>query len=187
MLAVQLQTARMAEGRQVITAEQIKAELDGSPQHDVKAEPLFGHARLTRPVLTDRTHLERIIEQAARRHGVAIELVREVIRAESDFRPFAVSPAGAKGLMQLMDRTARSLGVRNPFDPVQNVEAGTRYLKQLLDKYGSVKVALAAYNAGPARIDSLGIDSDAAYEEKASLLPAETQRYVARISARLQF
>jgi len=84
-------------------------------------------------------------------------LVRAVIRMESGGRTAAVSPKGAMGLMQLMPGTARMLGVEDPFDPVQNLEGGIKYLSQLSDKYqGDLVKTLAAYNAGPGRVDSYG-------------------------------
>jgi soluble lytic murein transglycosylase-like protein len=126
------------------------------------------------------------INKIATAYGVDPDLVREVVRAESNFNPNAVSRAGAKGLMQLMDSTARMLRVRNVFDPEQNIAGGTKYLRDLLNRYnGNVKVALAAYNAGPGRIKQLGIDTDEELEAKADLLPQETQRYVAKITSRL--
>lgn len=128
------------------------------------------------------TLYDALIRRSAERYGVDPALVKAVVRTESAFNPYAVSRAGAKGLMQLMDATARSLGVVNPFDPVQNVTGGTRYLAWLLGKYGgNVKAALAAYNAGPGRVDRLGILTDEAFDEKRSLLPEETQVYVDRV------
>ncbi len=95
---------------------------------------------------------ERLADAAADRYGLPRALVRSVISAESRFQPKAVSPKGAVGLMQLMPDTAQSLGV-NPYDPAQNVDAGTRYLRALLEKYhGLLWHALAAYNAGPGAV-----------------------------------
>ncbi|MNY00130.1 Membrane-bound lytic murein transglycosylase F precursor [compost metagenome] len=97
-------------------------------------------------------------------------LVKAVIQAESGGNPQAVSPAGARGLMQLMPATARALGV-DPDDPVQNVAGGTRYLRQMLDRFDSVPEALAAYNAGPGAVEKHG-----------GIPPyAETRHYVERV------
>ncbi len=91
-----------------------------------------------------------LIEGAAKEQGVDAKLVKAVIGRESAFRPCAVSPKGAQGLMQIMPGTADLLKLADPFDAKQNIDAGTRYLKQLLDKNGGdVAKALAAYNAGP--------------------------------------
>jgi soluble lytic murein transglycosylase-like protein len=93
--------------------------------------------------------LSRLIEESARRHGLDPNLVLAVVSVESGFRPGAVSPKGAQGLMQLMPRTAASLGVRDAFDPEQNVDAGVRHLEGLVRLYGGdLTRALAAYNAG---------------------------------------
>lgn len=127
---------------------------------------------------------EPYISAAGSRYGVDAGLIKAVIHAESSFNPQAVSRAGAKGLMQLMDGTARGLGVTDPFDPLQNIDGGTRYLAGLLEKYnGNTGVALAAYNAGPGRIDRLGISDDAELTEKFDLLPKETQSYVRKVLA----
>jgi len=101
--------------------------------------------------------LEDLIEKNSKEHGVKADLIRAVINQESGARPCAVSSKGAQGLMQLMPDTSAELGVADPFDPKQNVEGGTKLLKQLLAKYnGNVALALAAYNAGSGRVDRDG-------------------------------
>ncbi|GMK40110.1 transglycosylase [Paenibacillus sp. CCS19] len=130
------------------------------------------------------TEYDAYINEAAAKYGIDPSLIRAVIQTESSFNTNAVSSAGAKGLMQLMDGTARSLGVYNSFDPAQNIEGGTRYLASLLDKYnGNEAVALAAYNAGPGRVDRLQISTNEQLQQLASSLPVETQRYVAKVLA----
>jgi soluble lytic murein transglycosylase-like protein len=122
-----------------------------------------------------KADLDPLIEDAARQHGLEAQLVRAVIDKESAARPCAVSMKGAQGLMQLMPATAEQFGVRDPFDPKQNLEAGATLLKQLLTRYnGDVSLALGAYNAGPARVDREG-----------GVPPIqETLRYVTDIMAR---
>ena len=100
-----------------------------------------------------RGELEAIIDEAATAHGVSAHLVRAVVEVESGFDPSAVSPVGARGLMQLMPATAAHLGVSDALDPRQNVFGGVKYLSQLLDRFeGNVALALAGYNAGPTRV-----------------------------------
>lgn len=121
----------------------------------------------------DRRALETLVARAAAQQGLDPALVHAVVQVESGFNPQAVSPAGAKGLMQLMDGTARALGVRDPFNAAENVAAGTRYLRQLLTQFGDERLALAAYNAGPGAVRRYG-----------GVPPfAETQRYVATVLA----
>jgi hypothetical protein len=98
-----------------------------------------------------------LVDHAANQEGVDPKLVRGVMQQESAFRPCAVSPKGAQGLMQLMPETASQLGVVNPFDPASNAEAGAKLLKTLLDRYnGNLMLALGAYNAGAGRVDAAG-------------------------------
>ena len=117
--------------------------------------------------------IDAAIDQAAARHNVDPSLVRSVVKVESNFNPNAVSRKGAMGLMQLMPSTARSLNVSNPFDPAQNVDAGVRHLRRLLDNYnGNVRLSLAAYNAGSGAVArSAGVPHF-----------RETQNYVRRIT-----
>ncbi|MBE5397791.1 lytic transglycosylase domain-containing protein [Brevibacillus borstelensis] len=179
--------AELANGQRVIRAEQILAELDGSTDWDfTDASDTYTTGSSSQTPQNVQGILDKI-SQVARSYGVDENLVREVVRAESNFNPNAVSRAGAKGLMQLMDATAKSLHVRNVYNPDDNLAGGTKYLRGLLDRYdGNVKVALAAYNAGPGRISRLGIDTDDELEQKYELLPQETQRYVDKIMKRLE-
>ena len=124
----------------------------------------------------DGTELNRMIEGPAAAGQVEPEIVREVARQESAFRPCAVSAKGAEGLMQLMPATQAMLGVGNPYDPEESLWAGAKLLKTLLTRYdGNVALALSAYNAGPARVDAAdGVPSI-----------TETQNYVSTIMGRL--
>lgn len=99
--------------------------------------------------------VDTLVQQAAKNQNLDEQVLRGVIQQESAFRPCAISPKGAMGLMQLMPATADQFGVSDPFDPKDNVEAGAAFLKQLLARYGGdLTLALGAYNAGPAKVDA---------------------------------
>ncbi|MEK3658574.1 lytic transglycosylase domain-containing protein [Paenibacillus sp. FSL F4-0236] len=131
---------------------------------------------------TKPTSYDDLIQTASAKYGVPVDLIKAVIDTESSFNPNVVSSAGAKGLMQLMDGTARGLGVSDSFNPAQNIDGGVRYLSYQLKRFdGQEKMALAAYNAGPARVINLGVSNDQELLEKLTLLPIETQSYLTKI------
>jgi len=143
-------------------ASEVNTYLDGRAQ---------SHQTLNRAFT--QQDIDAAIDAAAARHNVDPSLVRSVVKVESNFNPNAVSRKGAMGLMQLMPSTARSLNVSNPFDPAQNVDAGVRHLRKLLDSYGgNIPLSLAAYNAGSGAVArSAGVPHI-----------RETQNYVRRIT-----
>jgi soluble lytic murein transglycosylase-like protein len=117
------------------------------------------------------------VDEVADRYAIEPELVHSVIQVESNYNPFALSPKGAQGLMQLIPSTAQRFGVRNAFDPSQNLEGGVRYLKHLLALYrGDERLALAAYNAG-----------EGAVERWKGVPPyPETRQYVGEVGKRVR-
>lgn len=123
-----------------------------------------------------RQEMEQIIHEAAGAYGVEADLIRSVIKAESNFKINSTSPRGAQGLMQLMPGTARELGVVDPYDPRQNIMGGVRYLRRLLDRYhGDQSLALAAYNWGMGNV-----------ERHPERLPKETRAYIVRVTEYLR-
>jgi len=116
-----------------------------------------------------------LLDQAAARYGVQPDLAVAVAQQESGGNPHAVSSAGAQGVMQLMPQTAAALGVSNPFDPAQNIDAGVRFLSQLLGQFGDTALALAAYNWGPGNVSKYGYNN----------WPSATVNYVNSILAQI--
>jgi len=172
------------EGFQAIAATQVHTYKENAGQailnrhsadtmaNTIHAKPAQGEKELSLSRTAETgSEIDLHINRAAQKYGVAPELVRAVIQAESSFNPQAVSPAGAQGLMQLMPATAQELGVDDPFDPSQNIMGGTRYLRSLLDRYdGDLNKALAAYNWGMGNLD-----------RSTGELPAETRNYQSRV------
>lgn len=122
--------------------------------------------------------IERAIESSAKKYGVDADLIRAIIKTESNFNPNVVSSAGAKGLMQLMPENCKEYGVVDPFDIEENIDAGTRHIKEYIDKYdGDIQMGLMAYNGGPTRMKNRGVNSiDDIYK-----MPKETQNYVPKV------
>lgn len=123
-------------------------------------------------------NIEDAIEKVSKKYGVDADFIRAIIKQESGFKPNVVSKAGAMGLMQLMPKTADALGVNNPFNALENLDGGTRYIKKLMDSFeGNPVLALAAYNGGSGRMKRLGVDS----AEEIQLMPKETRNYVQKV------
>lgn len=131
--------------------------------------------------LTDKNstiEIEKAIEESSKKYGVDPDLVRAVIKVESNFKPNTTSRSGAKGLMQLMPENCEYYGVKNPFDIKENIDGGVRHLKDYIDKYdGDIQMGLMAYNGGPTRMAKRGVKSiDDIYK-----MPTETQNYVPKV------
>jgi soluble lytic murein transglycosylase-like protein len=169
--AAQIYSYRDGNGRLVLAN---KVQPQSAQPAETAPTASAAPARLN-PVTRDRQLMyEGLIAEHARQHDVDPDLVRAVVQVESAYNPYAVSPKGAQGLMQLMPSTAHRFGVKNAFNPEENVRAGVAYLRQLLDKYNNdERLALAAYNAGPGAVDKYG-----------QTIPPyrETKNYVAQIS-----
>jgi soluble lytic murein transglycosylase-like protein len=150
-----------------------------APSLPVRQSRLAIARKTSRAPLTNqaRTHVLAFIRAAEMRHALPLGLLEALVKVESAFEPGAISRAGAMGLSQLMPATARALGVLNPLDARANVDGGARYLRAMLDRFGSIKLALAAYNAGPgAVLRSRGVPAN-----------SETPAYVAKVLAAWSF
>ena len=149
--------------------EQIKSRFRGSPHR-------FQQLVTTAAERSLRAGAEKAITSAAARYGIDPSVLEALAEVESGFRPNALSPSGAMGIMQLMPATAHALGVTDPMDPDKNIDAGARYLREQLDRFGGdLALALAAYNAGPGAVARYG-----------GVPPyRETQRFVSRVLQRL--
>jgi len=171
--SAQIYTWRDANGHLVLS--NVRTESGAPAVTKTYAVPRAETVRATRYVAVDRGwQYETLISEHARLNGVRSDLVRAVMQVESAFNPNAISPKGAMGLMQLMPATMRQYGVRNAFNPAENVRAGVAYLRDLLDRYSNnEELALAAYNAGPGAVDKHG---------QAVPPYRETRNYVAKIS-----
>ena len=167
----QIYTWRDANGQMVLSNLPNRAA--GAPQ-PTYVVPQAATVRATRAVAASRSVLyDDLILEHSQLNDVRTDLVRAVVQVESGFNPFARSPKGAGGLMQLMPATAIRFGVSNVFNPVENIRAGVAYLRELLDRYGNnEQLALAAYNAGPGAVDR--------YRQNVPPY-RETQDYVSRI------
>ncbi|MFQ5456124.1 MAG: transglycosylase SLT domain-containing protein [Nitrospirota bacterium] len=153
----------------LIICSEVKAEIykyigkDGTVHFtNVPTDPRFKSIKLTRKEFKQQKNslkkynpedLYPAIEELSKRYNIDTPLIKALIKVESDYNPFAVSPVGALGLMQLMPNTANKLGVFNPFDPEENMNGGIRYLRYLLDQFdGNIILALSAYNAGESAV-----------------------------------
>lgn len=125
-----------------------------------------------------KSRIENAVEQASKKYNIDANLIKAIIKVESDFNPNTVSSAGAKGLMQLMPENCRDLGVTDPFNIEQNIDAGTRHIKEYIDMFGgSIEMGLMAYNGGPGRMKSRGVESISDLYK----MPKETQNYIPKV------
>lgn len=182
-----------------LMTEVIKTTLGDSPTFQIVMESMMsafekGELNFTNTMNEVQTLGENISEQesidvnnekiskaiygASSKYKVDADLIKAVIKQESNYNPYSVSKAGAMGLMQLMPKTAKALGVENPFDVEDNIDGGTKYLRDMLNMFSQTKqLALAAYNGGPGTMKKRGVDTI----EEIEKMPAETRDYVKKV------
>lgn len=171
---------------QALEEAQSAYESDAAPPsqavlEDSSAQAAYTTGSSTAPVSVRADTYDAIVQSAASAYGLEPNLIKAVIQAESSFRPEAVSSSGAEGLMQLKPGTAGSLGVTDSFDPAQNIMGGAAYIRKQLDRFGDLRLALAAYNTGPGAISRMSQSEDGSYSY--TQLGAEEQRYVDKVFA----
>lgn len=159
----------------------IRNEVIGNQTNQDNSLGLSGvsnNIEITNSNLTQKEQIEDAVKKASRKYGVDANLIKAVIKTESNFKPNVVSKAGAKGLMQIMPSNFKKLGISNAFDIYQNVDGGTKLLKEYINKYnGDIQMALMAYNGGPTRMAKRGVTSISQIYK----MPKETQNYVKKV------
>ena len=131
-------------------------EPSGAQQTAAGEQSEFSDVLSRTSINSGRIDLDAIFEAAGQKYNISPNLLKAIAKVESGFQPNATSPAGAMGIMQLMPGTARGLGVNDPYDPEQSIMGGANFLRQMLDQFGDVQLALAAYNAGPNNVTKYG-------------------------------
>lgn len=172
MLEIQSQLptyVKLVKDESVNFNDVLTAEVDQTNYSNIGSPDAIGSVK---EKINYKGDFNEIIDITSKKYNISSSIIKAVIKAESNFNPRVVSSAGAMGLMQLMPDTARALGVNDTFDPVENIEGGVKYLKDMLNKFGgNLELALAAYNAGPGNVVKYG-----------GIPPfKETQNYVAKI------
>ncbi|MEM8633658.1 MAG: lytic transglycosylase domain-containing protein [Pseudomonadota bacterium] len=153
-LGLAVPSCSIAQEFQIFDHDMGSIESESDRRADVRHDPRNQKSQVDRNF--KEALYEPLIRQAEARYRLPPRLLQALVWQESRFNPMAISPAGAAGLAQLMPATARELGVTNRHDPAQNIDGGARYLRQMLDQFGAIHLALAAYNAGPDAVSRAG-------------------------------